>query len=227
MNPEDLTLKALRSDVRYRGNFKENAWELLTGPVRLYRTMLKHLGPFGATLQTFKIETPSLADANVSCTLLELNTVVRIRLNGFEYDCGKLNEVGIEGAKRILCAIWAAIHEADDSIELGTHLLDLNIVAEIVGATSSRLLSRYLRIPESLGPMDAGVAFYTRPVKGDAETWINLVLDRVFQEDGQIIIKTTLGCAASEVRIDGIGEAAEDQINRMLDGLGLRLQTEQ
>jgi len=188
--------------------------------------MLKHLGPFGATLQSFKIETAGLADANVSCTLPGLNTAIRIRLDRFEYDCWKLNEVGGEGAQRILCAIWGAIHEADDSIELATRVVDLNIVAEVGGTTSAGLLRRYLRIPESLGPMDAGVAFYARPIKSEGEPWINLVLDRVFKEDDHILIKTTVGCAGLEVQIDGISQAAEDQITRVLDGLGLHLETE-
>lgn len=226
MNPKDLTLRPLRSDVHYRGNFKENAWGLLTAPAPLYRSMLKHLGPFGGTLQSLKIDTASLADANLSCTLLELNTAIRIRLDRFEYDCWKLNEVGAEGAQRLLCAIWAAIHEADDSMELVTHIVDLNIVAEVAGGTSTELLRRYLQIPESLRDMDAGVALYTRPVKSESETWINLVLDRVFKEDNHILVKTTVGCAASEVQIDGISQAAEDQVTRVLDGLGLRLGTE-
>jgi hypothetical protein len=74
--------------------------------------------------------------------------------------------------------------------------------------------------------MDAGVAFYTRPIKSEAETWINLVLDRVFKEDNHILVKTTVGCTASEVQIEGISQAAEAQITRMLDGLGLHLGTE-
>jgi hypothetical protein len=66
MNPKNLTLKPLRSNVHYRGNFKENAWGTADRTSPLYRSMLKHLGPFGATLQSFKIDTASLADANVS-----------------------------------------------------------------------------------------------------------------------------------------------------------------
>jgi hypothetical protein len=112
-------------------------------------------------------------------------------------------------------------------MELAAHVVDLNVVAEVAeGGTSTELLSRYLRIPESPGAMDAGVAFYTRPVKSESETWIILVLDRVFKEDNHILVKTTVGCAASEVQIGNIRHAAEDQVDHVLGGLGLRWETE-
>lgn len=225
MDPEYLTLKPLRSEAHYRGNFKENAWGLLAAPMPLYRGMLKHLGPFGATLQSLRIETASLADAQVSCTLLDLNTAIRVRLDRVEYDCWKLHEVGAEAAQQVLRAMWAAIHEADDLIQLSTHTVDLNIVAEIVGSTSARLLSRYVRIPDALGTMDAGVAFYTPPITSDDETWVNLVLDRIFKEDNHILVKTTVGCAAFTVPVESIAQTVEGQLARVLDGIGLQLQT--
>ena len=226
MDPDYLTLKPLRSELHFRANFKENAWGLLTAPVPLYRGMLKHLGPFGATLQSLRIETASLADAHVSCTLLDLNTAIRVRLDRVEYDCWKLHEVGAEAAQQVLRATWAAIHEADDSIQLRAHIVDLNIVAEVVGSTSAQLLSRYVRIPVALGTMDAGVAFYTPPIDSADETWVKLVLDRMFKEDDHILIKTTVGCAASRVPLESIAQTVEGQLARVLDGIGLHLQTE-
>lgn len=226
MKPESLGLKPLRSDLYYRASFTENVWGLLTAPAPLYRSMLKHLSPFGATLQSLRIETSSLADAYVSCTLLELNTAIRVRLDRLEYDCWKLHEVGSDGAQRILQAIWAAVRDADSAAQLATHTVNLNIVAEVVGSTSTGLLSRYFKIPEPLGTMELGLALYTPPITDDEQIWVNLVLDRVFREEKHILIKSTVGCAASTVPIESVGQVVEEQLTRVLDGLGLHLQAE-
>lgn len=98
MSPENRVLKSLRSEVHYRGNYAENAFALLAAPTPLYRSLLKHLSVFGATLQNFKIETPSLADSHVSCTLLDLNTAIRARLDRFEIDCWRLHEIGTDSS---------------------------------------------------------------------------------------------------------------------------------
>jgi hypothetical protein len=226
MDPACVTLKPLRSELHYRSKFEEIAWGLLTIPVPLYQGMLKHLSPFGATLQSLRVETASLADAQVSCSLLDLNAAIRVRLDRVEFDCWKLHEVGSDAAQQVLRAVWAAIHEADDSIRTGAHIVDLNIVAEVVGSTSAQLLSRYVRIPEALGTMETGVAFYTPPITSNDEAWVNLVLDRIFKEDTHILAKMTVGCAASAVSIDSVAQSVEHHLTRVLENVGLRLQTE-
>ena len=226
MSTKDLVLKSLRSDVHYRGNYTENAFELLAAPTPLYRSLLKHLGVFGATFQNFKVETPSLADSHISCSLPDLNTAIRIRLDRFEIDCWRLHEIGTETAHRIVLAGWAAIHEADAAMKVMAHVVDLNILAEVRGGTAADVLRQYVQTPDPLGVMDVGVAFYTRPIQKNEEPWINIVLDRVFREDSQLVIKTTVGCDAAAVPLDSIALAVENQTNRTLDGLGLHFVTD-
>lgn len=226
MDQGHVTLRQLRSDVLYRGNYKENAWGLFVEPVLLYRCMLKHLGPFGATLQGLRVETAELASSNVRCHLPDLDTDIRVRLDCVEYACRSLHQVGAEVAQKVLRAVWAAIHEADESIQPGAQTVDLNLVAKVAGSTSAQLLSRYVRIPEALGTMDAGVAFYAPPITSDDETWVNLVLDRVFKEEDQILIRTTVGFTASTVPVESIAQTVEGQLARVLEAIGLRLQTE-
>lgn len=106
-------------------------------------------------------------------------------------------------------------------MKLVSHVVDVNILAEIRGATSTELLTRYVRTPEPLGAMDVGVAFYTRPIQNNQEQWINIVLDRVSRQDNQISIKMTVGLDAGAVPMDGITLAVENQTHHVLDGLGL------
>lgn len=226
MDPS-VALKQLRTDVRYRGNFNEHSWGLFTEPVLLYRSLLKHLAPFGATLQGLRAETADLPSTQVSCSLIDLDTNVRVRLDRLEFDCWKLHEVGAEAAERALQAVWAALREADESIQLGPQTVELNILAKLVGSTSAQFLSRYVKIPMALGSMEAGVAFYSPPIANDDDTWVNLVLDRVFKEENQILIKTTVGCTACTIPIDSIAQNVREQMTRVFGALCLHIQADE
>ena len=164
MSAENNVLKSIRSEVHYQGTYADNAFGLLSAPIPLYRSLLKHLSLFGATFQNFRLETPNLADCHIVVALPDLNSTIRISLDRFELDRWKLQEVGTETAHRIALATWAAIREADDSIQLSGHMVDLNIFAEIQGRNYRDLMAQYVKTPEELGVMDLGVAFYTPPV---------------------------------------------------------------
>ena len=224
MIPKDLVLKSLRSDVHYRGKYAENAFDLLAAPTPLYKSLLKQLGVFGANLQDLKVETPTLADTHINCGLPDLGTSIRIRLDRLEIDCWRLNEIGTETAERIVLGGWAAIHEADATLRLLSHMVDVNVLAEVQNGTAADVLSHYVRTPEPLellGAMDIGVAFYSRPIQNNEDVWINIVLDRVFKEDRQLTIKITVGCDAAMEPLDRLASTVSSHIGRALDGLGL------
>jgi hypothetical protein len=94
MGAENLKLRTVRSEVHYRGGYADNAFDLLASPTPLYRSLLKHLNVFGATLQNFKAETPSLADTHLSCVLLDINTAIRIRLDRLGLTQKQLHRLG-------------------------------------------------------------------------------------------------------------------------------------
>lgn len=225
MSAENLKLKTVRSEVHYRGNYSENAFGLLASPTALYRSLLKHLNVFGATLQNFKVETPSLAETHLSCVLLDISTAIRVRLDRFELDFWKFHELGTETTNRIAVSTWTAIRDADDSLHLTAHAVDLNILAEVEGGTSADLISRYVRTPEVLGAMDLGVAFYTPPVQSNAEPWINIVIDRVFRQDKQVLIKLTVGFDANAVPLETFALEVDRYTTTILDRLGLYFAT--
>src|SRR5260370_16773545 len=180
MSAEQVTLQPIRSELHYRRNSRDNAFELLTGLAPLYRSLLKQLGQFGATLQSLKWESPTLADSHVSCSLVEMNVAIRVRIDRIEIDFWRLHESSKDIASRIVLATWAAVREANGSVETTAHGLDISIVAEIQGETCSTLMSRYVKPPDAVGIVDLGLAFYTRPVQKD-HRWINVVLERAFR----------------------------------------------
>jgi hypothetical protein len=225
MSAENHVLKSIRSEFHYRGTYTDNAFGLLAAPVPLYRSLLKHLRLFGATLQNFRLETQNLADSHIVVVLPDLNTTIRIRLDRFELDCWKLQEIGTETAHRIALATWAAVREADDSMQLSGHMVDLNIFAEIQGRTYRDLMAQYVKTPEELGVMDLGVAFYTPPVQKN-EPWINIVLDRVFRQDDQVWIKISIGSDAATVTLSDLALNVENKTIGALGNLGLHFAKE-
>jgi hypothetical protein len=224
MSPEHVTLKPIRAELHYRGNYRDNAFELLTAPVQLYRSLLKQLGQFGASLQSIKWESPSLADSHVVCGLAEMNVAIRVRIDRIEIDFWRLHESGTEIASRIVLATWAAVREADISVETVTHVVDIIVIAEVPGDCSS-LMSRYVKSPDAVGTLDFGVAFYSRPVQKN-QKWINVILERVFKEDRQLLVKVVMGLDSQEVTVDSLAVDVESYMTATLDKLGLRFGTD-
>lgn len=224
MNLEQASLKLIRSELHYRGAYNDNAFELLGGPVPLYRNLVKHLEPFGVTLQNLKLESPNLADSHVSCGLLELNVGIRVRVDRLEVDFWRLHEIGANSANRIVLATWTAVREASDLVGIASHFVDLIMIAEILGENCPALMNRYVRPPEELGVVDTGVAFYSRPVEKDQQ-WVNVVLDRVFGQDSQLFVKVTMGFNAAEVALDALAPHVEAITDTTLVRVGLRFKT--
>lgn len=216
-----IEIKPIRSELHYRGNYRDNAFDLLTAPAALYKSLLKHLGQFGAILQNIKWEAPSLADSHVSCSLPEMGVAIRVRIDRAEIDFWRFQESSTEIASRIVLGTWAAIGEVNPSIGISAHTTDISIIGAIEGETCLALMKRYVRTPEALGVVDLGVAFYDRPIQGKG-MWVNVVLDRVFGQDHQLIVKLTLGIGGDEVALDNLAIEMESFMTATLDKIGLR-----
>ncbi|MCX6621376.1 MAG: hypothetical protein NTY38_09900 [Acidobacteria bacterium] len=222
---EKMTLRRIRSELHYRGGYGDIAFELLSAPAPLYKALVKHLGQFGGNLQNLSSESPSLADTHVSCRLPELNVVIRVRIDRVELDFWKLHEMSADIAHRIVLATWAAVREADNSVDVASHFVDLAAIAETEGANCAALMSRYLMTPEALGAVDTGVGFYSRPVQ-EGHPWVNLVLDRVFGHDDQVSVKVTMGFSAAEAALDTLAVYVDNIAKITLDKVGLQFATD-
>jgi len=100
---EQLVLKPTRTGVLYEGKFTGIAFGLLSNAHPLYTALLKHLGKYGATLQDLKFDVSVLANANVSCSLLNHHTNVTIGLQSLTVYISPFHQVGEEiGGKQSL-----------------------------------------------------------------------------------------------------------------------------
>lgn len=219
-----VLLKPTRSDVLYQGQFAELIFETLANPAPLYRNLLKHLGKYGANLSSLRFDAAVLAEATLSCSLLQLNTFVQVRLDRLEVNFLKLHEVGEEAASQILLASWAALHETQASISIAQHVITINVNTVIQGTPYDRIIKEYVVVPQTLGEnTGAGVAFYSPEQPGTGERWGSFVLDRLEGQKDGLALKVKVIFDAGQVPFSALRERANQYLNRQLQSLGLEL----
>jgi len=121
----------------YFGAFAEPAFALLGNPAELYTNLLRHLGPFGASINSLTIDAGSPASAHVSCVINEFVSV-RIKVTGVEVNV-RLSEVGVEGAHRLVNAVWLAVRSTDSSLKPVTQTLTFHFWGRVEGETYQEL----------------------------------------------------------------------------------------
>ena len=151
-----------RSVGTYFGAFAEPAFALLGNPADLYTNLLRHLGPFGASLSSLSIDISSPAHAHVACVINEFLSV-RIKVTGVEVNV-LVSEVGVEGAHRFVNAAWLAVRSTDSSLKPVSQTLTFQFWGRVEGETYQEM-GRRLAHPvggqapsEIRWPMPAGGA---------------------------------------------------------------------
>lgn len=224
---DKILLKPTQSDAQYQGPFQHLAFGPLANPVPLYQNLLKHLGKYGASLKDLKFDSTVLSDANISCSLLGLSTVIRVRLDWLEVTFLKLHEVGEKIAGQILLDSWAAVHETDPSMAIIEHGVSINAYTEIRDAPYDAVIRRYVTIPPALGEKTlAGVAFYLPedPAKGERRG--SIVLDRLTGQERGLVLKVNVVFDAKQVPFSTLTQRIDEYVTRHLDHLALALDRE-
>ena len=122
-----------RSVGTYFGAFAEPAFALLGNPADLYANLLRHLGPFGASINSLSLDASSPAHAHVACVINEFLSV-RIKVTGVEVNV-LVSEVGVEGAHRFVNAVWLAVRSTDASLKPATQTLTFQFWGHVEGET--------------------------------------------------------------------------------------------
>jgi hypothetical protein len=216
-----ILLKPERSDALYQGFYSDLAFNLLANPVPLYRNFLKQLGKFGANLNGLRIDTTTLAEANLSCYLQELNVFVVCRIDRVDVTCAKLHELSPDIAGQLLTDTWAAVHDSDDSLCIARHVVTTNIYNQIVGITYDEIVSRFVKAPDGIsGKHQAGVVFYLSDDYGEG----SIVLDRLPGQKQGLIIKLNVGFDANKLALADLVNHTQIYLDGRLNSLGLELE---
>lgn len=222
---EKILLKPLRTEIQYQGQYSALAFKLLANPVPVYENLLRNLGKYGASLRDLKYETADLAEANISCTLLDLSVTVRVRLDRLDVTFFRLDTVGEKLAHQIVVDAWNAVKLSQESIQLGQHGVTVASHAEIRGTSYNTLLQHYVVTPPSLGAnTGGGVVFY---IAGDPTKGLNggsTLLDRSTMKEGALYLKVAVLLDATKVSIEELGSHVDDYFTGQLAGLGLEME---
>jgi hypothetical protein len=164
MTRGDLRLYPItRSVGTYFGAFTEPAFAMLGDPAELYTNLLRHLAPFGASINSLSIDVSRLADAQVSCVINEFLSV-RIKATGVEVTV-LLSEVGVEGAHRLVNAAWLAVRSTDSSLKPVTQTLTFQFWGHVEGETFQELGRR---LAHPIGGQPPSEVHWPMPAGGPA-----------------------------------------------------------
>lgn len=220
----DFVLRPLQASLQYQGQYAEPAFDLLADPVPVYQHLLKLLGPYGVTLRDLKYEAPTLAEANITCSLLDLGAVIRFRLDRCEVGFSQYQQVGDEAAMHIGLGAWGALQASHPDIKLARHQLTLAIHADLVKGTLEDLFKQYVTIPQSLGEKTTSAVFFYLKGRGNGEESGDLLLDKSILKDGALYLRFNVVYDGTQVPIEKLRERVDDFTMTRLLQLGLAVE---
>ncbi len=221
---DKILLRPIQSDATYHGRFADLAFGPLASPIAVYKNLLKHLGKYGASLQDLKIDATVLSEANISCYIPNLGTLITLRLDRLLVNFVKLHEIGEELAKNVVLDSWKAVRESDESIEVAQHEVLIQLLTQIEGAPYDTLIKRYLT--PVLAPAEkanAGVVFYSAANSSKGELSGSIVLDRWVGQEQGLLLKVGVVFDAKHVSFDALYQRIDEYLTGQLDRLGLKL----
>jgi hypothetical protein len=207
--------------MQYTGHFEDHAFGLLVTPVPVYQNLLKVLRKYGATLRDLRFDAPTVADANISCTLLDLNTHIRFYVDRFEVLIAKMHEIGDDTAEMLVLVAWKALQASNLEIKLIRHGLTLEAHADLVKGTVEDVIKQYVTPPQNLADkVRSAVAFYLKGWDSNQEEG-SIFLDRSTVRDEALYVKMSLVLSAHHVPIEQVRGRVDKLIVTALEDLGL------
>lgn len=225
---EKILLRPIRSELYYRGSFKNFAFDVLAQPIPLYKVLLKHFGKFGLALKDIRYDTVPLADANVTGFMLDLHSHVRVGLDALGASFTSLHNVGVEVAGQMVLDLHLAVREVDPSAQVAQHRVDCAITSQITNGTNQQLIERYVTAPPTLRhKAKPALIFYLDP---DAEQGMQegiVALDRVPGKEQELLTRITAAFDAGKVPVAALRERFVTFVEQHLSDLGLELSPEE
>lgn len=222
-----LVLKPIKSEIQYLGEFSELAFDMLSAPIPLYKSLLKNLGKYGATTKDLNIYTMEISEANVSCPLVSLDALVRVRLDKLEVNFLDLGKIGQELASEVLVDVYEALQNADSSISVSYHTISIKTQAQGVNATYLDLIRKFISSPPSLSEQTTGgVAFYLVDDQPKGVTGGSIIIDRSTLYEEGVYISITANFDASLVPIKSVREKVTEYHAFCLEHLNIKFEEE-
>ena len=223
---DNILLKPIKTEIEYQGQFVALAFKLLTNPIPVYEGFLEVFSKHGASLRDLKYEGSVLSEASISCSLLNLNVLVRVRLDRLEVTFFRLDSIDEKTAGQIPVDAWNVVKASNDSVELVQHGVTVATHAELPGTLSyDALLRRYVVAPSELSTHTrSGVVFYLGEDQARGEKGGSIVLDHSILKDRALYLKVGAVFDAAKIPIDAVGSSMDGFFTRQLGNLGLAME---
>ena len=220
----NFVLRPFQGSLQYQGQFANPAFDLFVNPIPVYQNLLKFLGEYGATLQDLKYDAPTLTEATITCSLLDLSTIIKFRLEMCEVVFSKYHELGDEHAMRIGLGAWAALQACDPSVNLIRHKIISAFHADLVKGTLEDVMRQYVPAPQVLGEKTTSAVFFYLKGRGEGEESGNILLHHSVVKEGALYLSFEMGYDATQVSLEKLSERADEFVKTRLQQLGLEVE---
>jgi len=223
---DNILLRPIKTEIEYHGQFAAVAFKLLANPIPIYEGFLEAFRKYGVSLRDIKYEGSVLSEANISCTLLNFNVLVRVRLDRLEVTFFRLDIIDEKAANQIAVDAWNVVKATDDSVGVVQHGVTVATHVELPSTLSyDALLQRYVVAPLELKRHTrSGVVFYLGEDQARGQTGGSILLDRSILKDGALYIKVSAVFDAAKIPINSVGASMDGFFTSQLGNLGLVLE---
>lgn len=156
-----LTVRPVQSQLHWHGQFAAPAFGALSDPNLAYAALYRAVQPYGATLDSIKVDFSNFPQAEVRCDFPDYGVVLRLGLERIELGFLKLME--FPDPSTLVDHIRQALVAANRAFEIVTEDLSLSAWAVVEsGSTAAELLSSLVLVPADLQPANVTVRIVHR-----------------------------------------------------------------
>ncbi len=158
-SPEILQIAPVRTQLSWHGRFPQPVFSVFVNPAPTYAALYRLIQQYGADLNSIGIDVTVLAQAQITCTILPLNAILKIRLEQVEI---ALLNVGafeptlladfVDGVKR-------ALLDVDSSFAADVADVSVDVWASIESGSYADWVRRYVSLPEGLAGSEPSFRF--------------------------------------------------------------------
>ncbi len=221
---DPIRVSLIHSQGQYQGQFSAPAFKMLNNVVVLYENILGSLKNHGASVATLKYDVGvgDFSQANVNCTILNFNAVVKLRLEALEITFHNLVNVGEEVAYQVINDAWKAAKDSYAPLTLTEQTITTTTHLKLLNMKYDDVLRRFITPPEKLPGIDkAGVVFYLGEEFAPEVKKGSILLDQSLLEPGGLIMQATLTFDASKVSPENLRATFNGFFKTLSEKVGL------
>ena len=214
----------IQTFAQYNGQFSAPAFKLLNNVVVLYENLIGHLKRHGASVGSLKYEVGigDFSQANINCTILNFNAIVKLRLEAIEISFHNLAAVGEELAFQVINDAWKAAKDSYEPLILVEHTMTVTSHLRLIDVGYDELLRNFVKMPEGLsGATKSGVVFYLGEESASGLKKGNILLDQSLAVPGQLSTLVSLTFDATKVPPEKLRGAFNGQFKLLMEKVGL------